>query len=104
MFLAKAAPPFPHPGRYSLAALECSSDFYVSEASGSGAVAGAHCLHGLAFAAVGRAPERPVVARADGVHGIPEFGGDAGVRRVLQHAAEFAVLDFPGDLAAELEV
>ena len=30
--------------------------------------------------------------------------GDPGVRRVLQHRAELAVVDLPGDLRAELEV
>src|ERR1041385_7767104 len=67
-------------------------------------MAGANRLHRLALAAIGRAPKRPLIARADRVYRIPELGGDPRVRRVLQHAAELAALDLPPDLAAELEV
>ena len=67
-------------------------------------MSGADDLLGLAFAAVGCAPERPLVAGTDGVHRVPEFCRDAGVRRVLQHAGTLAVLDLPTDLAAELKV
>src|SRR5512143_3614798 len=82
----------------------CGADGDSPKARRTGAVAGAHGLHGLSLAAVGRAPERPVVAGADGIPGIPELGGDAGIRGVLEHAAELAALDLPSDLGAELEV
>src|SRR3989338_3037619 len=80
------------------------SDKHVAEARLGGPVAGPHGLHGLALAAVGRAPERPVAAVADGVARVPELGGDAAVRGVLDHAGFLAALDLPGDLGAELEV
>src|SRR4051812_34136459 len=67
-------------------------------------MAGTHRLHRLSLAAVGRAPERPLIPRADRVHRIPEFGCDAGVGRILDHAAELAALDLPPDFAAKLEV
>ena len=37
-------------------------DFDLAEARGAGAVAGAHHLLGLALAAVGHAPQRPMLA------------------------------------------
>ena len=64
----------------------------------------AHGLHGLAFAAIWRTPQGPLVAGADGVHGIPELGGDAGIRRVLDHPAQLALLDLPANFAAKLKV
>ena len=67
-------------------------------------MAGAHHLLGLTLAAIGNAPERPVLAPGDGVAGIPELGGDSAVAGVLQHAHALAAADLPGDLAAELEV
>ena len=76
----------------------------VAEARRRGAVAGAHGLHGLALAAIGRAPERPVVARADGVATIPELRGDAAVAGILEHAAFLAALDLPADLGGELKM
>ena len=51
---------------------------------------GAHHLFRLALAAVRSAPQRPVIARADGVAGIPELRGDAAVARILQHADALA--------------
>src|SRR5205085_5086389 len=81
-----------------------TADSHIAESCGRSAMAGAHHLLGLAFAAIGRTPQGPSIARADGVHGVPEIGGDAGVRRILEHASEFAVLDLPADLAAELKV
>src|SRR5947207_866441 len=58
-------------------------DFYFLEARGGGAVAGAHDLLGLAFAAVGDAPEGPVVAAGDGRAGVPKLSGDAAVAGIL---------------------
>src|SRR5215469_4507700 len=55
-----------------------------------GAVPCAHHLLGLSLTAVRRAPERPLVARADGIHRIPEFCGYSRVRRILQHAQALA--------------
>ena len=61
-------------------------------------------LSGLSLAAVGRAPERPVLAAADRVAALPELGRDPGVVRVPVHLGELAVPDAPRDLAPELEV
>src|SRR5947199_9963929 len=64
----------------------------------------AHRLHGLAFAAIWGAPKRPLVTGADGVHRVPEFGGDSGIRWILEHASQLAAFDLPANLAAKLEV
>src|SRR5215472_3662358 len=88
----------------SLIPLICRPDLHILEPRWSGAVSGAHGLHRLAFAAVGRAPQRPLVARADRFHGVPEFSGDPGIRRILEHPSQLAALDLPADFAAELEV
>jgi hypothetical protein len=45
-----------------------------------------------------------VVSVADGVAGIPEFGGDAAVAGIFQHAAFFAAFDFPGNFGGKLEL
>src|SRR5579864_708981 len=76
------------------------SDLDVAESRGAGAVAGADHLLGLALAAVGYAPEDPVIAVGDGLAGVPELGGDAAVSGILEHAAAPTILDLPGDLAA----
>src|SRR5581483_7515995 len=76
----------------------------VVKARGTGAVAGADHLFRLSLAAIRNAPEHPMIAIGDRRAGVPEFGGDAAVGRVLQHAHALAVFDFPRDLAAELEV
>src|SRR5437762_8600241 len=81
-----------------------AAHLHIAESCGRRAMAGAHHLLRLAFAAIGRTPQGPSIARGDGVHGVPEIGGDPGVRRILEHAAESAVFDFPSDLAAELKV
>ena len=49
----------------------------VTESGGGAAVAHFGYLHGVAFAAVGDAPELPVGFVADGVAGAPEVGGVA---------------------------
>ena len=77
---------------------------YVAEARGRCAVTGAHRLHRLALAAIGRAPKRPMIARADRVATIPEFGGDAAVAGILDHAAFLAALDFPADFGGKLKM
>jgi alpha-D-ribose 1-methylphosphonate 5-triphosphate synthase subunit PhnG len=59
---------------------------------------------GCPFAAIRNAPKHPMIAIGDGRAGVPELGGDAAIRWILQHANALAVLDLPGDLAAELEV
>src|SRR5271169_1823967 len=83
---------------------EGDSNFDVPEARRRRAVARAHRLHGLALAAIRRAPERPVIARANGVATIPEFGGDAAVAGILDHAVFFAAFDLPADFGGELKV
>ena len=61
-------------------------------------------LHRFALAAVGHAPKHPVLVIADGVTGVPEFRRDALVIGMLDHPGLLAVLDFPADFAAELEI
>src|ERR1700733_792368 len=80
------------------------SHFNVVEARGAGAMAGADHLLGLSLAAIGNAPQHPVIAIRNGGAGIPKLGGDATVSRILEHANAFAIFDLPGDLATELEV
>src|SRR3972149_5924497 len=84
----------------------CIGDSYgdVAEARRGGAVSGAHGLRRLAFAAIGRAPQRPVILVADGVARIPELGGDAAVAGILQHPHLLAILDLPAQLASELKM
>src|ERR1039458_5599100 len=79
-------------------------DFDFVEARGAGSVAGAHHLLGLALAAIGDPPQRPVFGSRDGLAGVPELGRDAAVAGVLQHADALAPTHLPGDFAAELEV
>src|ERR1700685_2361149 len=76
----------------------------VVEARRAGAMTGADHLLGLSLAAIRHAPQDPVIAIGDGRAGIPKFGSDAAVGGILQHAHALAVLDLPGDFAAELEV
>src|SRR6185437_7642491 len=80
------------------------SHFNVAKSRRTCTMARAHYLLWLAFAAIWRAPKRPLVARADRVHGIPKVCGDARVGRVLQHPRAFAVLDLPADFGAKLKV
>ncbi len=77
---------------------------HVGEAGGHRRVTGVADLDRLALAAVGGAPEHPLVGAAHHVHRRPEPRADARVGGVAQHLAELAVLDLPRDLAAELEV
>ena len=87
-----------------LASFVSTSHFDLPKPRRRRAMACAHHLLRLAFAAIRRAPERPLVARADRIQRIPELGRDAGIRRILHHAHALAVLDLPTDLAAELKV
>ena len=64
-------------------------NLYVAKARRAGAVPGTHHLFGLAFAAVGNAPKRPMIAVGDGRAAIPEFGGDAAIGGILEHAHAF---------------
>src|ERR1019366_4353530 len=49
----------------------------------AGAMAGAHHLLGLPFAAIGHSPQRPVTDPGDGRASVPELGRDAAVAGVL---------------------
>src|SRR5208337_88055 len=80
------------------------SDLHFAKARGGCAVAGPHSLHGLPFAASGHAPKRPMLGAADGIAGIPEFGGHPAVTRVFEHARLLAAADFPANFGPELEV
>src|ERR1035437_7617408 len=70
----------------------------------AGAMAGAHNLLGLPLAAVGHAPQGPVLRPGDGRAGIPEFGRYAAIAGVLEHADALAVAHLPADFAPELKV
>src|SRR5258707_15790130 len=67
-------------------------------------MARAHRLHGLALAAIGRAPQGPVLARAYRVATIPEFRGDPAVARIFQHARFLAALYFPSNFRGKLKM
>ena len=60
-------------------------------------------LGGLTFTAV-RAPDAPVFGVANCIAGSPELGGDACVRRVLEHPTQLAALDLIGNLCGKLKV
>src|ERR1700682_5465837 len=79
-------------------------DADFSEARRASTVAGAHHLLGLPFAAVGYAPQGPMVAPGDGRAGIPELRRNAAIAGVLQHAHALAAADLPADFTAELKV
>ena len=64
----------------------------------------AHYLLRLSFATVRRAPKRPLIAGADSIERVPEFGRDAGIRWILHHTHALAILDLPPDFASELEI
>src|SRR5260370_42658592 len=83
---------------------ERGADADVAKARGGGAVSGAHGLHGLPFPAVGRPPQSPMLTVADGVARIPEFGGNATVARILEHARFLAALDPPADFGGKLKL
>src|SRR5205085_1421757 len=79
-------------------------DFDVAEARRAGAMSRSHHLLGLAFAAIGHAPQRPVLAARDGRAGIPELRRNPAVAWVFQHAHAAPVANLPARLAAELKV
>src|SRR5262245_45935525 len=78
-------------------------DLDLAEACRAGAVAGAHHLFRLPFAAIWHAPQSPMFAPCDRRTCVPELGRDAAVARVFQHADALAAADLPTDFAAELE-
>src|SRR5436305_1143200 len=78
------------------------ADTDVAEAGRGGAVAHAAYLYGLAFAAIGHAPQHPGFRAADTFAAIPELGGYAGVGAVLIELSQLATLYLVGHLSAEL--
>src|SRR3990172_5379276 len=76
----------------------------IPEPGGGRPVAGVAHLLRLSLAAVGCAPDEPVVPVADGVATAPEGRGHSGVGSVFQQRHLFALLDIPGYLGAELKV
>src|SRR5215471_17141155 len=78
----------------------CAPDFDLAETRRASAVAGTHYLFGLALAAVGHAPESPMLAPGDGDARIPELRGNAAIAGILQHADALAIADLPADFAA----
>ena len=67
-------------------------------------MARAHYLLRLPFPAIRSPPECPLVARANRIQRIPEFGRDSRVRGVLHHPDALAMFDLPPNLTAKLEV
>src|SRR6266704_318074 len=67
-------------------------------------VARAHGLHGLAFSAIGRAPQRPVIEFANGVARIPELRCNSAVAGIFQHADLLAAFDLPADFRRKLKL
>ena len=41
---------------------------------------------------------------ADGVATVPEFGGDAAIAGIFEHADFFSALNFPGDFGGKLKL
>src|ERR1700730_14202815 len=72
----------------------------LAETRGAGAVARTHHLLRLSFAAIGHAPQCPVVAVGDGVTGVPELRRDAAIAWVLEHADALTMTNLPAHLAA----
>src|SRR4029077_8448159 len=83
---------------------KCRPDAHVAETRRGSSVTCAHGLHGLAFSAIGRAPEGPVAELADGVAGIPELRGDSAVAGILEHADFLAAFDLPADFGGKLKL
>src|SRR5271165_5179305 len=83
-----------------LASFVRAPNLNASKARRRCSMARAHHLLWLAFAAIWRAPERPLLTRTDRVQRIPELGRNARVRRVLHHAQALAM----PDLTAKLKV
>src|ERR1022692_3696514 len=82
----------------------CCAYGNIAKPRGTRSVSRAHHLLRLSFSAVGRAPQRPVIAIANGIAPVPKLGGNAAVAGILQHARLFAAANFPGHLAAELKI
>src|ERR1700756_3845404 len=83
---------------------KCDSHFYIAKTGGRRAVPGAHGLHGLTFAAIWRAPQRPKLFATNCFAAVPKFGGDAAIAGILEHANFFAVFDFPSDFGRKLKL
>ena len=58
---------------------------------------GAHGLHRLPLAAIRRAPQRPMLARAYRVATVPEFRRNPAITRIFNHAAFLAALNLPAN-------
>ncbi len=56
------------------------------------------------LSAVGNPPETPLPSVTDGVAGIPELGGDPGVKAVLVKPPESPLMDPVGHLTTKLEI
>ena len=63
-----------------------------------------HDLARLALAAVGQAPQPPLVGPADGVEAAPEARRDPGVGAVAVEGPELAAADLTAQLGGELEL
>src|SRR5215813_1789465 len=69
----------------------------LAEARRTGAVTGAHDLFRLSLAAIGDAPQRPVIPAGNGGAGVPELGRDAAIAGIFEHADALPVPELPSD-------
>ena len=83
---------------------ERNSHSYVLKSCGRRTVPRPHRLHRLTFSAIRRAPQSPIIARANRVTAIPKFRSDAAITGMLNHSALFAALNFPADFGGKLEM
>src|SRR2546430_306288 len=83
---------------------KCRPDADIAKARRGCAMSGSHRLHRLALPAIWRAPQRPRVAIADRIAGVPELRGDSAVAWILQHPGFLAALDLPSDLRGKLKL
>src|SRR5690349_17312922 len=67
-------------------------------------MAGTHCLHWLALATVGGAPDYPFARATNGIARTPELRSDTGIGGVLEHLTQLAVFNFIGQFNAKLEI
>src|SRR5439155_1512170 len=77
---------------------------YVAKSRRRSPMPRAHRLHRLPFAAIRRAPKRPIILRTNRVARIPELRRNAAVARVLQHSRFFAAFNLPGNFRRELKL
>src|SRR5437899_2603003 len=84
--------------------LESAAHLNPPKSCRRGSMPRSHPLLRLSLAAIRRAPQRPLVARAKRVQRIPELRRNPRVRRILHHPHALSTFDLPPNLAPELKV